>query len=120
MAADAAKLSGSFAPKARSTSFGDPTLRLSGFTLTPDTQPLDLSVAHVDLYFFFEIDIAILALELFTDDIPLAAAQDVMFRLGRAYPAYWEPTGQAGHCPSKVEFVIARWANGRDVGLRRS
>ena len=73
--------------------------------LTRDAQPLDLSVAHIDLYFFFEIDIAILALEVFTDEIPLAAAQDVMFRLGRAYPAYWEPTGQAGHCPSKVEFV---------------
>ena len=73
--------------------------------LTRDAKPLDLSVAHVDLYFFFEIDIAILALELFTNDIALAAAQDVMFRLGRAYPAYWEPTGQAGHCPSKVEFV---------------
>ena len=74
-------------------------------TLTPNAPPLDLSVAHVDLYFFFEIDIAILALELYTSDIPLAAAQDAMFRLGRAYPAYWEQSGLAGHCPRKVEFV---------------
>ncbi len=73
--------------------------------LTPDTPAVDLKVAHVDLYFFFEIDIAILALEVYADDIPLKAAQDVMFRLGRAYPAYWEDTGQAGHCPSKVEFI---------------
>jgi hypothetical protein len=73
--------------------------------VTPGTQPLDLSVAHVDLYFFFEIDIAILALELFANDISLSTAQELMFRLGRAYPAYWEPTGQAGHCPSKVELI---------------
>jgi hypothetical protein len=73
--------------------------------LTPDTQPLDLSIAHVDLYFFFEIDIAILGLELYATDIALTTAQDVMFRLGRSYPAYWEPTGQAGHCPSTVEFI---------------
>ncbi len=78
------------------------TVRL---TLAPNTPALDLSVAHVDLYFFFEIDIAILALELYTTDIPLASAQDAMFRLGRAYPAYWEQSGLAGHCPSKVEFV---------------
>jgi hypothetical protein len=37
--------------------------------------------------------------------MPLAVAQEVMFRLERAYPAYWEPAGLAGHCPYKVEFV---------------
>ncbi len=73
--------------------------------LTPDAKPLDLDVAHVDLYFFYEIDVAILALELHADDVPLAAAQDALFRLGRAHPAYWEPSGAAGHCPSKVEFI---------------
>lgn len=74
-------------------------------TLTPNAKPLDLDVAHVDLYFFYEIDVAILALELHADDVPLAAAQDALFRLGRAHPAYWEPNGTAGHCPSKVELI---------------
>lgn len=74
-------------------------------TLTPGAEPIELKIAHVDLYFFFEIDVAILALELYADDIGLAAAQDVMFRLGRTHPAYWEKTGVAGHCPAKVEFL---------------
>ena len=74
--------------------------------LTPDSEPVELKVAHIDLYFFYEIDVAILALELSCDDISLADVQDVMFRLGRTHPAYWEKdTGLAGHCPVKVEFL---------------
>lgn len=74
--------------------------------LTPGATPVELKVAHVDLYFFFEIDVAILALELHSDDISLADVQDVMFRLGRTHPAYWEKdSGVAGHCPVKVEFL---------------
>jgi hypothetical protein len=74
--------------------------------LTPDAKPVELKVAHVDLYFFYEIDVAILAFELSSDDISLADVQDVMFRLGRTHPAYWEKdTGIAGHCPVKVEFL---------------
>lgn len=73
--------------------------------LTPGATPVTLKVAHVDLYFFFEIDIAILALELYGEEISLADVQDVMFRLGRTHPAYWEKSGVAGHCPVKVEFL---------------
>ncbi len=60
---------------------------------------------HVDFYFIFEIDIAILAFEAWTSDITLETAQDLMFRLGRAYPAFWGDNGQGGHCPSKVELI---------------
>ncbi|MFA5957120.1 CorA family divalent cation transporter [Hyphomicrobium sp.] len=73
--------------------------------LTPDAAPVELKVMHIDLYFFLEIDVAILALELSSNDISLADVQDVMFRLGRTHPAYWEKTGIAGHCPVKVEFL---------------
>jgi hypothetical protein len=73
--------------------------------LTPGAKPVELNVAHVDLYFFFEIDVAILALELYSYDINLADVQDVMFRLGRTHPAYWEKSGVGGHCPLKVEFL---------------
>lgn len=74
--------------------------------LTPGATPIELQVAHVDLYFFFEIDVSILALELYSEDIGLADVQDVMFRLGRTHPAYWEKdSGVAGHCPVKVEFI---------------
>jgi hypothetical protein len=73
--------------------------------LTPGSKPVLLNVAHVDLYFFYEIDVAILALEIYSEDLNLAEVQDVMFRLGRTHPAYWEPSGTAGHCPVKVEFL---------------
>lgn len=67
--------------------------------------PITLRVVHTDLYFFFDIDIAILALEVSADDIRFDTAQNFMFRFGRAYPAYWEDDGRAGHCPWKVEWL---------------
>lgn len=74
-------------------------------TLTAGSAPTQLKISHIDLYFFFDIDVAILALELFAESIPLATAQEIMFRLGRAYPAYWEKDGTPGHCPWLVEWV---------------
>ncbi len=69
-------------------------------------EPITLNIAHIDLYFFYDIDIAILALEVWTDDLSLTTAQSLMFRFGRAYPAYWEVRdGRGGHCPWKVEWL---------------
>ncbi|MDO9384421.1 MAG: CorA family divalent cation transporter [Hyphomicrobiaceae bacterium] len=79
-------------------------------TLTPDAAPIELKVAHVDLYFFFDIDIAILALELYADNLSLAAAQDVMFRLGRLYPSFWHKDGAPGHCALCTEWLSASGA----------
>jgi hypothetical protein len=64
-------------------------------------------VAHVDLYFFYDIDIIILAVEFFANDLPLPLAQEALFKLGRAYPAFWEAGGRAGQCPSQVEWLSA-------------
>lgn len=74
-------------------------------TLDEGDTPILLKIAHADLYFFFDIDIVILALEVYTNDLPLETAQSLMFRLGRAYPAYWEDGGRGGHCPWKVEWL---------------
>lgn len=76
-------------------------------TLDKGEAAFTVKIVHVDLYFFFDIDIAILALEVAADDIALDTAQNFMFRFGRAYPAYWEESGRGGHCPWRVEWLSA-------------
>jgi hypothetical protein len=67
--------------------------------------PILLTVDHVDLYFFYDIDVAILAVEVIGQDLTLHQAMDTMFRLGRAYPSHWESNGRGGHCARKVEWL---------------
>jgi hypothetical protein len=71
------------------------------------TVPVTFSVAHVDLYFFYDIDVAILVVEIYADDLPLPQAQNALFCLGRCYPVFWEPDGGGGHCPKHVEWLSA-------------
>jgi hypothetical protein len=71
------------------------------------TPPLLFQVAHVDLHFFYDLDIIILAVEFFANDVPLLLAEDVLFKVGRAYPAFWEANGQGGQCPYRVEWLSA-------------
>jgi len=74
----------------------------------PDlAEPLTMALAHVDLYFFYDIDVVILVVELVARDLGLGRAQDTMFRLGRAYPNYWEENGGGGHCLERVEWLGA-------------
>ena len=75
--------------------------------LDEQAPPVVFEVAHVDLYFFYDIDIIILAVEFYTDDLPLTLAQEMLFKLGRAYPAFWEASGQGGQCPRRVEWLTA-------------
>lgn len=72
---------------------------------TDADDPHIFDIAHVDLYFFLDADIAILAFEMYTHDIPVRDALNTTYRFGRAYPAYWEPNGQGGNCPYKVEWL---------------
>jgi len=74
-------------------------------TYSPGGDPTTFDIAHIDLYFFLDADIAILAFEIYANDIPLERAQDTVFRFGRAYPAYWESNGQGGNCPCSVEWL---------------
>ena len=64
----------------------------------PGDEPVTLQVVHVDLYFFYGVDIVLLNVEVAADDLPLALAQELMYRFGRAYPAGWDAEGQAVHC----------------------
>lgn len=70
-------------------------------------EPLVFQVAHVDLYFFYDLDVVILALEVFADDLELGRVQDALYRFGRAYPPYWNPDGTGAHCPKRVEWLAA-------------
>ncbi|MFT3732391.1 MAG: CorA family divalent cation transporter [Hyphomicrobium sp.] len=100
------KTVGSVSSESPVTTFRRTDIATLRVVLTPGAKAIDLKVEHIDLYFFFEIDVVILALEISTNDIGLADVQDVMFRLGRTHPAYWEKgTDVAGHCPAKVEFL---------------
>jgi hypothetical protein len=67
--------------------------------------PLLFQVAHADLHFFYDLDIVILAVEFYANDIPLLLAEDVLFKVGRTYPGFWEANGQGGQCPYRVEWL---------------
>jgi len=64
-------------------------------------------VAHIDLYFFLDADVAIVAFEMYAGDLTLARAQDTLFRFGRAYPAFWDAQGRGGNCMRRVEWLDA-------------
>src|SRR6185295_18656040 len=72
-----------------------------------DGAALIFEVAHADIYFFLDADIAMLAFEMHANDITLDRAQDTLFRFGRAYPAFWERGGPGGNCPRRVEWLGA-------------
>ena len=74
----------------------------------PGDAPVTLQVVHVDLYFFYGVDIVLLNLEVSADDLPLPVAQELMYRFGRAYPAGWDAQGQALHCLAEVEWLDAQ------------
>jgi hypothetical protein len=71
------------------------------------TTPVTFHVAHVDLCFFYDIDVIILVVEIYRDNLSLRLAQDTMYRFGRAYPTYWEEDGHGGHCLSRAEWLAA-------------
>jgi len=64
-------------------------------------------VRHVDLYFFYDVDLVILAVEVSGSDLPLDVVQDSLHRFGRAYPAGWTAEGDGINCPRKVEWLAA-------------
>ncbi|HKA42215.1 MAG TPA: hypothetical protein VKF40_09525 [Burkholderiales bacterium] len=72
-----------------------------------DAVPAVFDVAHIDLYFFYDLDIAILVVEIFADDVRLSRTMDTLFCLGRAYPAFWNRDGSAGNCARRVEWLGA-------------
>ncbi|WP_432720182.1 hypothetical protein R0381_003380 [Jeongeupia wiesaeckerbachi] len=70
-----------------------------------DGAELDLAIAHIDLYFFFDIDVVILALEVMGDNLPLPRVQDILFRFGRSFPAQWDEDGGPASCLAGVAWL---------------
>lgn len=70
-----------------------------------ETSEIILTVAQVNLIFFYDIDIIILVAEVMGKDLPLSVAQEILFKFGRTYPAFWESNGQAGQCFYRVEWL---------------
>ncbi|MFN0219939.1 MAG: CorA family divalent cation transporter [Hyphomicrobium sp.] len=74
-------------------------------TLAGATTAVTLDVAHVDLYIFADVDLAMLNLEVTADNVPLRTAQDVMYQFGRLYPCKWADDGAPADCPARVEWL---------------
>ena len=76
-------------------------------TFRRDRPPVTFEVGHVELYFFYDIDVVLLALELCADNISLDDVQHTLYRFGRAYPLDWDADGTGNHCVDKVEWLSA-------------
>jgi len=76
------------------------------------TQPgfpsITLDIVHVDLYFFYDVDLVLLNVEVSANDLSLKQAQEVLYRFGRGYPSGWDADGEALHCLSNVEWLDAK------------
>ena len=70
-----------------------------------DPNAVTMNVTHVDLYFFYDLDVAILAVEVHGEGLSFQRAHETLFRLGRSYPTFWDRKGHAGHCLSRVEWL---------------
>jgi hypothetical protein len=71
------------------------------------TEAITLRVVHVDLYFFFDVDVILLNVEVEADDLQLAQAQELLYRFGRGYPPGWDEHGEPIHCLAGAEWLGA-------------
>jgi len=80
------------------------TLRL---TMHPGQKPLLLQIVHIDLYFFDDLDLIQLNVEVRAKDLPLDTVRDILFRFGRAYPSGWDEDGNGLHNVHLAEWLSA-------------
>lgn len=66
-----------------------------------------LQVVHVNLCFFYDVDVVLLEMEVRADDLSLTQAQELLFRFGRAYPSGWDAQGQPTHSLAAVDWLGA-------------
>ena len=71
-------------------------------------EPITLSVVHIDLYFFYGVDVVLLNVELAADELPLPQVQELLYRSGRAYPAGWYEDGRPQHSLAACEWLDAQ------------
>jgi hypothetical protein len=74
-------------------------------TIEHNQAPITLQVAHTELYFFFDVDVAILVMEVVGKALQLPIAMDILYRLGRTYPNKWDENGDGDHCAKLVEWL---------------
>ena len=74
-------------------------------TFKENNQPISFDIVHLDLYFFYDIDVVILVVEIAADDLDLRQVQETLYRFGRAYPPYWDEDGSGGHCLTRAEWM---------------
>jgi len=68
-------------------------------------EPITLRVVHVDLYFFFDVDVVLLNVEVEGHDLALPRVQDLLYRFGRGYPPGWDEQGEPMHCMAAVDWL---------------
>lgn len=105
-----------YGERARSgrTTYGDSPIRIFRRTdvaaarlKLPGRAPFEIEVVHADLYFFYDVDVIILVVEVAGGDFDLVTTQEIVYRLGRAYPAGWSADGAADNCFETVEWLDA-------------
>ena len=69
--------------------------------------PITLTVEHIELWFFDDINVAFLKVELSASDLPFADVCDLLYRFGRAYPTGWDKDGQGKHNVHRAEWLSA-------------
>ena len=84
-------------------------------TLRKGELPVELHVVHLDLYFFQDLDIIQLNVEVRGDDLPLATVRDILFRFGRAYPSGWDEHGEGIN-----NTYLAEWLDAGGTVIARS
>lgn len=73
----------------------------------PEVAPMVLEIVHIDLYFFYDVDVVLLNVELKANDLNLDHAQELLYRFGRGYPSGWDARGHALHTMALVEWLAA-------------
>lgn len=84
-------------------------------TLNEGDAPITLRIVHIDLYFFHDLDLIQLNLEVRGDDLPFDTVRDLLFRFGRAYPSGWDEEGKGLH-----NTFLAEWLDANGTVLARS
>ncbi|WP_326544129.1 hypothetical protein [Pseudorhodoferax sp.] len=77
-------------------------------TPRPGDAPVTLSIVHVDLYFFLDVDLVLFNLEVGADDLSLEQVQELLYRFGRGYPPGWDAQGRPLHCLADAEWLDAQ------------
>jgi hypothetical protein len=70
---------------------------------------------HIDLYFFDDLNLIQLNVEVSATDLPLNTVRDILFRFGRAYPSGWDEDGDGLH-----NVHLAEWLGSDGAVVARS